>query len=180
MKRLFGTTILAVALVACGDHLGRVDAPSLSPQLTPTATVTAAPTTTPYDPPKTDPTYAPAVPPILRVRWLYLPDRKTLQIQEDGNPGLLKEARLRAPDGHVVASGTAHLATPGEPRQCISIVVSPPLVAALPVGPDVAVALRTGTPVYALEVRDDSTWYEVELLDWTKIAGGYCLQSQAQ
>jgi hypothetical protein len=172
---LFGIAIFACALWACGDLPVRVDAP-LTPQVTPTARAT----TTPYDPPKTDPTYAPAAPPIVRVRWLYLADRQSLQIQEDGNPGLLKEARLRAPDGHIVASGTAHLATPGEPRQCISVVVSPPLVAALAVAPDIAVALRTGTPLYALEVRDDSGWYDVELLDWTKLAGGYCLQSQAQ
>jgi hypothetical protein len=176
---LFGIAIFACALSACGDLPVRVDAP-LTPQVTPTARATTAPTTTPYDPPKTDPTYAPAAPPIVRVRWLYLADRQSLQIQEDGNPGLLKEARLRAPDGHIVASGTAPLATPGEPRQCISVVVSPPLVAALAVAPDVAVALRTGTPLYALEVRDDSSWYDVELLDWTKLAGGYCLQSQAR
>ena len=80
---------------------------------------------------------------------------------------------MRAADGRIVASGTAHLATPGKPRQCISTVVSPPLVASLDVGPDVASALRTGTPVYTLEVRDDSSWYDVELLVWSKIAGGF-------
>jgi hypothetical protein len=172
VKRLFGAAVFAGALVACGDRLVRPDDPSVTPQAAPTTTVT----TTPYDPPKTSPTYAPAVPPILRVRWIYLSDKKTLQLQEDGNPGLLKEARLRAPDGRVVASGTAHLATPGEPRQCISSVVSPPLVAALNVEPEIAPALRAGTPDYKLEVRDDLNWYEVELLDWSKIAGGYCVQ----
>jgi len=176
VKKQFGAVIVAGALVACGDHLATPEPSSIGPVVTPTGTATLRPT----DPPKIDPTYAPAVPPILRIRWLYLADRQTLQIQEDGNPGLLKEARLRAPDGHIVASGTAHLATPGEPRQCISIVVSPPLVAAIPIGTEVAIALRTGTPVYRLEVRDDSSWYEVEMLDWTKLAGGYCLQSQAQ
>jgi hypothetical protein len=169
LKRVFGAAILAGVLIACGDR-ARPDGPSFSPQATTTAT------TIPTDPPKTSPTFAPAAPPILRVRWIYLSDKKTLQLQEDGNPGLLKEARLRGPDGRVVASGTAHLATPGEPRQCISTVVSPPLVAALNVGPDVASALRTGTPVYTLEVRDELSWYEVELLDWSKIAGGYCVQ----
>lgn len=168
IKRLFGATVLAGLLIACGDR-ARPDGPSFSPLVT---TATMSPT----DPPKTSPTFAPASPPILRVRWIYLSDRKSLQLQEDGNPGLLKEARLRGPDGRVVASGTAHLATPGEPRQCISSVVSPPLVAALNVEPDVASALRTGTPVYTLEVRDDLNWYEVELLDWSKIAGGYCVQ----
>jgi hypothetical protein len=171
MMKLFGAAILAGALVACGDR-ARPDGPTFVPQPTP-ATIAA---TTPYDPPKVEPTYEPATPPILRVRWIYLSDRKTLQLQEDGNPGFLKEARLRAADGHIVASGTAHLAAPGEPRQCISAVVSPPLVAALGVGPDVASAIRTGAPVYTLEVRDESSWYPVELLDWTKIAGGYCVQ----
>jgi hypothetical protein len=171
MKKLFGAAVLASALVACGDR-AQPYAPSVIPQATPTMIAT----TTPFDPPKTSPTFAPAIPPILRVRWIYLSDKKTLQLQEDGNPGLLKEARLRAPDGRIVASGTAHLATPGEPRQCISTVVSPPLVAALAVGPDVANALSAKTPVYTLEVRDDASWYEVELLDWSKIAGGYCLQ----
>lgn len=180
MKRLFGAAFVAGALVGCGDHISRPAVSSVSPQATPASMVPTSPTTTPYDPPKTDPTYAPAVAPILRVRWVYLAERKTLQLQEDGNPGLLKEARLRAPDGRIVATGTAHLATLGEPRQCISIVVSPPLVAALPVGPDVASAIRAGTPVYTLEVRDDVSWYEVEMLDWSKIAGGYCTQSQAQ
>jgi hypothetical protein len=168
MKTLLGAAVLAGALVTCGDR-ARPDGPSVIPQATPTTIAT------PFDPPKTSPTFAPATSPILRVRWLYLPDKKTLQLQEDGNPGLLKEARLRAPDGRIVATGTAHLATSGEPRQCISAVVSPPLVAALAVGPDVASALRTGTPVHRLEVRDDSSWYEVELIDWSKIAGGYCV-----
>jgi hypothetical protein len=171
VKTLFGAAVLAGVLAACGDH-ARLDDPSVTPYATPTATATTSPT----DPPKVDPTYAPATPPINGVRWLYLSDKKTLQLQENGNPGLLKEARLRAPDGHIIASGTAHLATPGEPRQCISIVVSPPLVAALSVGPDVASALAARTPGYTLEVRDDLSWYEVELFDWSKIAGGYCVQ----
>jgi hypothetical protein len=171
VTRLFGAAVLAGVLVACGDR-ARPDSPSVNPQATPTSTATITPT----DPPKVDPTYTPAAPPILRVRWLYLSDKQSLQLQEDGHPGLLKEARLRAPDGHIVASGKAHLATPGEPRQCISTVVAPPVVASLSVGPDVASALRTGSPVYTLEVRDDASWYPVELLDWSKIAGGYCVQ----
>ncbi len=173
MKRLFGAAVLAGALVACGDR-ARPENPSVSPQATPTTAPTTTPT--PTDPPKVDPTYTPAVPPITGVRWLYLSDKKTLQLQENGHPGLLREARLRAPDGRILASGTAHLATPGEPRQCISIVVAPPLVAALDVGPDVATALRARTPGYTLEVRDDASWYEFELYDWSIIAGGYCLQ----
>ena len=171
MKRLLGAAILTGALVACGEPFARPDGPAGIPQATPNATAT-----TPFDPPKIDPTFAPAFPPIFRVRWIYVADRKTLQLQEDGNPGLLKEARLRAPDGRIVESGTAHLAIQGEPRQCISAVVSPPLVAALSVGPDVADALRTGTPAYTLEVRDDSSWYEVELIDWSKLAEGYCVE----
>jgi hypothetical protein len=171
VKRLLGVAILAGALVACGDRLARPDGPPVIPEPTPTAAAA-----TPSDPPKIDPTYAPVFPPIFRVRWIYIADRKTLQLQEDGNPGLLKEARLRGPDGRIVATGAAHLAIPGEPRQCISIVVSPPLVAALAIGPDVADALRTGTPAYTIEVRDDSSWYEVELIDWSKLAEGYCVQ----
>ena len=170
VNKLFGAAVVAGALVACGDR-AQPAGPSVIPQATPTPA-----NTTPTDPPKTSPTFVPATPPILGVRWLYLSDKKTLQLQEDGNPGLLKEARLRAPDGHIIASGTAHLATPGEPRQCISTVVSPPLVAALSVGPEVASALGARTPGYTLEVRDDVSWYEVELFDWSKIAGGYCLQ----
>jgi hypothetical protein len=165
--RPFGAVLLACALVACGDHLARPDGRP-APE--------ASPATAPFDAPRIDPTYAPAIPPIFRVRWIYIADRKTLQLQEDGTPGLLKEARLRAADGRIVGSGTAHLAIPGEPRQCISILVAPPLVAAFAVGPDVADALRTGTPAYTLEVRDASGWYEVELIDWAKLASGYCVQ----
>jgi hypothetical protein len=171
VKRLLGAAILTGALVACGDRFAQPEGPAGISRATPTATATL-----PNDPPKIDPTYAPVFPPIFRVRWIYIADRTTLQLQEDGNPGLLKEARLRAADGRLIASGTAHLAIQGEPRQCISAVVSPPLVAALAVGPDIADALRTGTPAYSLEVRDDSSWYEVELIDWSKLAEGYCVQ----
>lgn len=115
-------------------------------------------------------------PRVFRVQWMYLSDRRALVVQETGFTGVIKGARLRAPNGTILATAATHRATPGEPRTCGAAEVAPPFVVTLSVGPDVADALRAAAPGYVLEVQEEVfDWHPVaEFLDWTKMAGQPC------
>lgn len=149
--------LLLATLASCG---------SLAP-------VASGPPTISQEPAATTP---PAPTPIVfRVQWMYLSDRRALVLQETGLTGVMKAARLRAPNGANLASATPHRATPGEPRTCGTPDVAPPFVVTLNVGPDVADALKAGASGYVLEVQEERfDWHAVELLDWTKMAGQPC------
>jgi hypothetical protein len=54
--------------------------------------------------------------------------------------------------------------------------VVPPFIVTLAVGADIADALRAANPAYVAEVQEAQfDWHAVELLDWTKLAKGPCL-----
>jgi hypothetical protein len=153
--------LIATFLAGCGSLAPVASAP-------PTFTQEPAAAT----PPAPTPTSTPGV---IRVRWMYLPDRVALVLQEDGHTGVMEAARLRAPNGTVLASGSSHRATPGEPRTCGHPDVVPPFVVTLRVEPDIADRLKAGDPRYVLEVEEDGFgWYPRELLDWTILASPPC------
>jgi hypothetical protein len=151
--------MLALVLVACGSRLPVASTP-------PTQTHEAA-ATTPAAP----------TPRVFRVRWIYLPDRRALVLQQDGFTDDMKAARLRGPTGMVLVSALRHDATPGEPRVCGHPDLVPPYVVTLGVGPEVAEELSYGGSKYTLEVQEDGFgWHATELLDWTRIAGQPCFE----
>jgi hypothetical protein len=108
---------------------------------------------------------------------MYLSDRSSLVLQQDGFTDQMKEARLRSPSGAIVAAAAVHNALPGEPRVCGTSDVAPPLVVTLAVGADVAAALKASDGRYVLEVKEDGfDWHSTDLVDWSKIAGQPCFR----
>ena len=157
----FARTIFASALVitalltACGSRLPVASDP-------PTTTQASAATPSP-------------TPAVFRIRWMYLSDRRALVLQQDGSTDQMKAARVRASNGAIVASAERHEAVPGEPRVCGTPENAPPFVVTLPVGADVADALRSSGPTYTVEVQEDNFgWHATEVVDWARIAGQPC------
>jgi hypothetical protein len=160
----FARTICASALAitalltACGSRLPVASDPPTTTQAS--AATAVSPSSTPA---------------VFRVRWMYLSDRRALVLQQDGFTDQMKAARVRASNGAIVASAERHEAVPGEPRVCGTPENAPPFVVTLPVGTDVADALRNSGPTYIVEVQEDNIgWHATEVVDWTRIAGQPC------
>ena len=158
------TALVMLMAASCGGTIPAAASPTVTATPTPLATMTAAPSATPR---------------VFRVRWMYLPEKGVVVLQQDGFTQYLQAARLKAPDGTIIASAEAHDALPGEPRVCGVPEIVPPLVVTLPVSPDVVTGLaNVPAPPYVLEVREEGWgWHQSELVDWTKIAGAPCWQA---
>ncbi len=121
------------------------------------------------------PCWGGAKPRVFRAVWIYLSDRKTLALQGWGSGSTrdLEAARLRAPDGSLIASAGAHDARPGEPRSCGPSEVEPPIIVTLPVAPEIASGLKTSPATFTLEVLDSWGWHTAQLQDWSLLGNNH-------
>lgn len=140
---------------------------------------------------KTDPTPVPTptgtiAPQHLRLYWVYLEDRQVMVFENESQK--VTAVRVVTLDGRELASATMRPPEPGEPRTCGHPNVIKPLVAVMPVPPEVAAEFKSGSPQfpptdlanYRVEAQQaDGLWHTVaeeNLLNRNNVAGAPCYQ----
>lgn len=127
-------------------------------------------------------------PSFVRIMWTYLQDRNALIFEDE--VGGVRALRITRPSGAVVGSESARAPLPGEPRTCGHPSVIRPLVAVIPVQPEIGrtfqSSARKSTPGTALdglrvEVQTESggSWHPVvaeQLLDRKSLANTTCFE----